>query len=64
MTAWRRLRQHRMAVVCLGLFATIVLACLIGPTICGAFGLDATTLDLELLASSPRRAATPGPTTR
>ena len=56
MTAWRRLRQNRMAVACLALFATIVVACLIGPTICGGFGLDATTLDLDLLASPPSRA--------
>lgn len=54
--AWRRLRQNRMAVVCLGVFIAIIVACLIGPTICGGFGLDATTLDLELLASPPSRA--------
>jgi oligopeptide transport system permease protein len=51
--AWRRLRKNRMAVACLGLFAAITVACLVGPAICGAFGLDATTLDLDLLASPP-----------
>lgn len=54
--AWRRLRKNRMAVACLALFALIVVACMIGPAICGLFGLDATTLDLELLASPPSRA--------
>ena len=54
--AWRRLRTNRMAVICGGLFVAIVVACLVGPAICAAFGLDATTLDLDLLAAPPSRA--------
>ena len=52
----RRLRQHRLAMVSAWLLAFIVVACALGPTVCGWFGLDATTLDLDLLASPPSRA--------
>jgi oligopeptide transport system permease protein len=51
--AWRRLCAHRMAVIALVVLAVIAVACAIGPTVCGWFGLNATTLDLELLASPP-----------
>lgn len=51
--AWRRLRKNRMAFACLIGFAVITLACFVGPVVCGWFGLDATTLDLELLAAPP-----------
>lgn len=54
--AWRRLRDHRMAFACLILFAVIAAACFVGPVVCGWFGLDATTLDLDLLASPPSAA--------
>lgn len=51
--AWRRLRAHRGATVALGFLIVVVMACSLGPTVCGWFGLDGTTLDLDLLASSP-----------
>jgi len=54
--AWRRLRKNRMAFACLIGFAVIALACFVGPVVCGWFGLDATTLDLELLAAPPSTA--------
>jgi len=44
--AWRRLRKNRMAVACTGLFAAIVVFCLLGPPIAALFGVDATTLDI------------------
>ncbi|MEZ4398843.1 MAG: ABC transporter permease [Kofleriaceae bacterium] len=51
--AWRRLRANRGATACLVGFAVIVVACAVGPVVCGWFGLDATRLDLELLAAAP-----------
>ena len=51
--AWRRLRANRMAFACLIGFALICLACAVGPLVCGWFGKDGTTLDLDLLASAP-----------
>lgn len=51
--AWRRLRAHRGAMIALGFLAAMSAACVVGPSVCGWFGLDATTLDLELLASPP-----------
>jgi oligopeptide transport system permease protein len=50
---WRRLRRNRMAVVSLIGFVAIALACCFGPIVCGWCGLDATGLDLDLLASPP-----------
>lgn len=51
--AWRRLRANRMAFACLIGFALICLACAVGPLVCGWFGRDGSTLDLDLLASAP-----------
>jgi oligopeptide transport system permease protein len=53
MTAWRRLRKNRMAVVCAIVFAVIAVACVLGPLLAGAFGLDATTIDTRLGATPP-----------
>jgi oligopeptide transport system permease protein len=50
--AWARLRRHPLAASCGALIALIALACLVGPPIAGAFGVDATTID-------PDRGATP-----
>jgi oligopeptide transport system permease protein len=54
--AWRRLRRNRMAVVCGAIVVLIVLACMFGPLIAGAFGLDATTIDTRLGATPPSAA--------
>ena len=54
--AWRRLRANRLAFACLCGFAAMAVACAVGPLVCGWFGLDATTLDLDLLAAPPSRA--------
>jgi len=54
--AWRRLRKNRMAFACLLGVAAIAVACFVGPIVCGWFGLDATTLDLDLLAAPPSAA--------
>ncbi len=51
--AWARLRANRLAVGCAALLAAIALACLVGPWIAGAFGVDATTIDVERGASPP-----------
>jgi oligopeptide transport system permease protein len=53
---WRRLRQHRLAVVAAGLLAVIVVACVVGPWLAAEFGLDATTIDTSAgaLPPSPR----------
>ena len=51
--AWRRWRSNRMAVVCGALFAAIAVACYLGPTLAGAAGLDATTIDAGLGATRP-----------
>jgi oligopeptide transport system permease protein len=51
--AWRRLRKNRMSVVMGCLFAAVFLFCFAGPVIAGWFGLDATTIDIGLGATSP-----------
>jgi oligopeptide transport system permease protein len=51
--AWRRWRSNRMAVVCGAVFAAIAVACYLGPTLAGAAGLDATTIDPGLGATPP-----------
>ncbi len=51
--AWRRLRKNRMAVVCAGFLAVMVAWCVIGPWIAGAFGVDATTQDIDAGAHGP-----------
>jgi len=51
--AWRRLTKHRVAVVCLGLFGLVVVACYLGPVVAGAFGVDGTTIDTRLGATPP-----------
>jgi oligopeptide transport system permease protein len=51
--AWRRLRKNRMAVVCGAIFAFVALACFLGPFVAGWFGLDGTTIDTTLGATSP-----------
>jgi oligopeptide transport system permease protein len=48
---WRRGR--RLAAACAALLAVIALACLIGPPIAGALGVDATTIDTARGASPP-----------
>ena len=54
--AWARLRRHRMATSSGALLALIAAACVIGPWIAGAFGVDATTIDASLGASPPSAA--------
>ncbi|HVV81654.1 MAG TPA: ABC transporter permease [Kofleriaceae bacterium] len=44
--AWRRMRRNRMAVLCGGVFAAIVVFCVAGPVVAGWCGLDATALDI------------------
>jgi oligopeptide transport system permease protein len=51
--AWRRLRRNRMAVGCGAYFLFIIAFCVIGPWIAGAAGLDATSQDHDLGATSP-----------
>ena len=51
--AWARMRKHRLAVVCGGLIAAIAVACVVGPWLAAAFGLDATTIDTQLGATPP-----------
>ena len=41
-TAWRRWRANRMAVASGAVFLVVAAACLAGPPIAGAAGLDAT----------------------
>jgi oligopeptide transport system permease protein len=43
----------RLAATCAALIALIALACVIGPWIAGAFGVDATTIDTARGASPP-----------
>jgi oligopeptide transport system permease protein len=54
--AWQRMRRHRVAVVCGAVFAAIALACIAGPWIAAAFGLDATTIDARIGATPPSAA--------
>jgi oligopeptide transport system permease protein len=42
-----------MAVACAGFLAFVVVVCVAGPWIAGAFGVDATTQDVELGAQGP-----------
>ena len=51
--AWARMRQHRLAVACGGLVVAIAVACIVGPWVAAAFGLDATTIDARLGATPP-----------
>ncbi|HSS01764.1 MAG TPA: ABC transporter permease [Kofleriaceae bacterium] len=54
--AWRRWRQSRTAMVCGAVFAAVALACVVGPLVAGAFGLDGTTIDAGLGARPPSAA--------
>ena len=51
--AWRRLRKNRMAVVCGGIFLFIVAFCVLGPIIAGWLGIDGTTQNTKIGATSP-----------
>jgi len=53
---WARLRRDRFAVACAGLVALVALACVIGPWIAGALGVDATTIDVARGARPPSAA--------
>lgn len=55
-TAWQRWRGNRMAVVCGAVFAAIAAACLLGPPLAAAAGLDATAIDAGLGATPPSAA--------
>ncbi|HEX4416738.1 MAG TPA: hypothetical protein VH165_02515, partial [Kofleriaceae bacterium] len=46
-------RRHRTAIACGAVFVVIALACVVGPAIAAAFGLDATTIDTRLGATPP-----------
>jgi oligopeptide transport system permease protein len=50
---WRRLRNHRRAVIAGAVLACVVLGCAVGPSIAGALGLDATTIDTGFGAAPP-----------
>ena len=54
--AWLRLRRNRLAAACAAMFALIVAACVAGPWIAGAFGVDATTIDTARGATPPSAA--------
>jgi len=47
--------RHRVARLCGGALIALALACLLGPVIAGALGLDATTIDTQLGATPPGR---------
>jgi len=49
----RAIRINRMAIACGAIFAIIALACVLGPPIAGAFGIDATTIDTARGARPP-----------
>jgi oligopeptide transport system permease protein len=51
--AWRRLKKHQMSVVMGSVFLAILVFCVLGPVIAGWCGLDATTIDINLGATSP-----------
>jgi len=51
--AWRRLRKNRMSVVMGAIFFAVVLFCFLGPIVAGWFGLDATTIRIDLGATAP-----------
>jgi oligopeptide transport system permease protein len=51
--AWRRLRKHQMSLVMGAIFFAVLAFCLLGPFVAGLFGLDATTIDITLGATSP-----------
>jgi oligopeptide transport system permease protein len=51
--AWHRLRGNRMSVACGAIVIAIVVACVAGPWLAGALGLDGTTIDTRLGASPP-----------
>ena len=51
--AWARMRRHRLAVACGVLVVAIAVACIAGPWVAAAFGLDATTIDAHLGATPP-----------
>jgi oligopeptide transport system permease protein len=51
--AWRRWRQNRMAAACGFVFLGVALACILGPLVAGAAGLDGTTIDTRLGATPP-----------
>jgi len=53
MTAWQRLRRHRLAAACGALVVAIAVFCYLGPVIAAAFGLDATTIDTDYGARAP-----------
>jgi oligopeptide transport system permease protein len=54
--AWRRLRKNKMAVICGGISAFVILACTFGPMIAGLFGVDAISIDPELGVTAPSAA--------
>lgn len=54
--AWRRLRKNRMAVGAAAVFGLVVGACVVGPWLAAAFGLDATTIDTRLGSAPPSAA--------
>ena len=51
--AWRRLRRHRMALVCGALLVVIALFCFLGPIAAGFFGIDGVTQDPRFGATPP-----------
>jgi oligopeptide transport system permease protein len=51
--AWRRMRRHKLAVVCGAIFIAVALVCYFGPFIASLFGLDGTTIDANLGAHPP-----------
>jgi oligopeptide transport system permease protein len=51
--AWARLGGSRLAVGCAAVVGAIALSCVVGPPIAGAFGVDATTIDVARGAQPP-----------
>ncbi len=51
--AWARRSGGRLAAACAALLALIALGCALGPPIAGAFGVDATTIDVTRGATPP-----------
>ena len=51
--AWQRLRAHRLAAGSAIAVAAIAVACVIGPPVAAAFGVDATTIDTLRGATPP-----------
>jgi oligopeptide transport system permease protein len=51
--AWRRLRKNQMAVAMGVIFGAVFAFCFLGPIVAGWFGLDATTIRIDLGATAP-----------